>query len=66
MIISLEKEQTLRKAIPEVGPFLDAKNLREVQILLNFAIVDALDSDYNSTPKSRELQKLYDEIYEQN
>lgn len=66
MVILESQIIKLKKVIPGIEDLVRANNFEEIQSMLDFAIVDALDQDYNSTTKSRELQKLYDEIYEQN
>ncbi|MGI6691168.1 MAG: hypothetical protein ACOX63_10095 [Christensenellales bacterium] len=66
MVITEKQIEELVPAIPNIRALVEADDFQELQTLLDLAIVDALDSSYNSTAESRRLQGLYDELYNQN
>ena len=66
MKISQELVSQLLEVIPDLNELIMNDDLSEIETVLDQAIVNALDKDYNATPESRRLQKLYDELYAQN
>lgn len=67
MVNMTEEQKVLaRKYIKEFDKLFENNNLDDIENLLDEAMLDSLDPDYEPTNTTRELIKLYDEIYTQN
>ena len=71
MKITEKQKVTLKRYIPNLEELISKDDLQTLQSLLNDAIVDSLEAidngaQYEATPESRELEKVYDEIYDMN
>ncbi len=64
-LITDEQVEQLKPFMPNIEEIIKL-GLGEFLTELNYLIIDALDKDYNSTPASDKLEKLYDDIYYQN
>ncbi len=64
-LITDEQIAQLKPFMPNIEEIIKL-GLGEFLTELNYLIIDALDKDYNSTPASDKLEKLYDDIYYQN
>ena len=64
-IITEDQIKQIKPYIPDVEEQIK-KGLEPFLIELNYAIVGELDDDYNATESSSKLQKIYDEILNQN
>lgn len=63
--ITEEQKIQLKKFVPDIEEYLQ-KNLSELLHELNLAMSGELDENYEDTPNSIFLQKIYDELIEQN
>ncbi len=52
----------LKKVLPNFNEIIKKDSKRDLLFELDCAIVVMLDKNYNATPKSREYQRLYDDI----
>ncbi len=64
-IITDEQKKELRKYMLNLEDFLDG-DIDDFLIELNYAIVGELGDDYETTETSAKLQKIYDDILNQN
>lgn len=62
--ITKEQIEMLRPYLPNIDELV--LDYEEFQTKLDDAIIDELDENYNDTDTSIMLQKIYDEIYDQN
>ena len=62
--ITKEQIEKLRPYLPNIDELV--LDYEEFQTKLDDAIIDELDEKYNDTDTSIMLQKIYDEIYDQN
>ncbi len=62
--ITKEQIEKLRPYLPNIDELV--LDYEEFQTKLDDAIIDELDANYNDTETSIMLQKIYDEIYDQN
>ncbi len=62
--ITKEQIEKLRPYLPNIDELV--LDYEEFQTKLDDAIIDELDENYNDTDTSIMLQKIYDEIYDQN
>ena len=62
--ITKEQIEKLRPYLPNIDELV--LDYEEFQTKLDDAIIDELDENYEDTETSVMLQKLYDEIYNQN
>ena len=62
--ITKEQIEKLRSYLPNIDELV--LDYEEFQTKLDDAIIDELDENYNDTETSIMLQKIYDEIYDQN
>lgn len=63
--ITEEQKIQLKKFVPDIEEYLQ-KNLSELLHELNLIMSGELDENYEDTPNSIFLQKIYDELIEQN
>ena len=63
--ITEEQKIQLKKFVPDIEEYLQ-KNLLELLHELNLVMSGELDENYEDTPNSIFLQKIYDELIEQN
>ncbi len=63
--ITEEQKIQLKKFVPDIEEYLQ-KNLSELLHELNLVMSGELDENYEDTPNSIFLQKIYDELIEQN
>lgn len=63
--ITEEQKIQLKKFVPDIEEYLQ-KNLSELLHEMNLVISGELDENYEDTPNSIFLQKIYDELIEQN
>lgn len=66
MIITEEQEKKLREILPHYEKILETGGFRELLIELGMEITAAFDKNDDTTPRSREIERLYDELYYQN
>ncbi len=64
-IITDEQKELLKPFMPDIDKFIKL-GLGDFLTELHYLIIGNLDDDYNSTAISDKLQKLYDDIYNQN
>lgn len=62
--ITKEQIEKLRPYLPNIDELV--LDYEEFQTKLDDAIIDELDANYNDTETSIMLQRIYDEIYDQN
>lgn len=62
--ITKEQIEKLRPYLPNIDALV--LDYEEFQTRLDDAIIDELDENYNDTETSILLQRIYDEIYDQN
>ena len=62
--ITKDQIEKLRPYLPNIDELV--LDYEEFQTKLDDAIIDELDENYNDTETSIMLQKIYDEIYDQN
>ena len=62
--ITKEQIEKLRPYLPNIDELV--LDYEEFQTKLDDAIIDELDENYDDTETSIMLQKIYDEIYDQN
>ena len=60
--ITDEQKEILAEYLPNLEDLCKG-DIGEFLTELNFAIIGELDEDYNPTPISDKLQKIYDDIY---
>ena len=63
--ITEEQKIQLKKFVPDIEEYLQ-KNLSELLHEMNLVISGELDENYEDTPNSIFLQKIYDKLIEQN
>ena len=63
--ITEEQKIQLKKFVPDIEEYLQ-KNLSELLHELNLVMSGELDENYEDTPNSILLKKIYDELIEQN
>lgn len=63
--ITEEQKIQLKKFVPDIEEYLQ-KNLSELLHELNLVMSGELDENYEDTPNSIFLQKIYDKLIEQN
>ena len=63
--ITEEQKIQLKKFVPDLEEYLQ-KSLSELLHEMNLVISGELDENYEDTPNSIFLQKIYDELIEQN
>lgn len=63
--ITEEQKIQLKKFIPDIEEYLQ-KNLSELLHEMNLVMSGELDENYEDTPNSIFLQKIYDKLIEQN
>ncbi len=63
--ITEEQKIQLKRFVPDIEEYLQ-KNLSELLHELNLVMSGELDENYEDTPNSIFLQKIYDELIEQN
>ena len=63
--ITEEQKIQLKKFVPDIEEYLQ-KNLSELLHEMNLVMSGELDENYEDTPNSIFLQKIYDELIEQN
>lgn len=63
--ITEQQKELLKPFIPDIEDYLH-KNLSELLHEMNLVISGELDDHYEDTPNSILLQKVYDELIEQN
>ncbi len=62
IILTPQQAEKIRDVLPNFDELLKQNSKEELLIELDIAIVGMLDENYNSTPMSREFQRLYDDI----
>ena len=63
MNITKEQIKVLRKYMNNIDELVSNGNIDDLLIEVDDAIIDNYDKDYEPTEASREIQKIYDEIY---
>lgn len=63
--ITEQQKESLKHFIPDIEDYLN-KNLSELLHEMNLVISGELDENYEDTPNSIQLQKIYDELLDQN
>lgn len=63
--ITQRQKESLKPFIPDIEDYLN-KNLSELLHEMNLVISGELDENYEDTPNSIRLQKIYDELLDQN
>ena len=63
--ITEEQKIQLKKFVPDIEEYLQ-KNLSELLHEMNLVMSGELDENYEDTPNSIFLQKIYDKLVEQN
>lgn len=63
--ITEEQKIQLKKFVPDIEEYLQ-KNLSELLHEMNLVMSGELDENYEDTPNSIFLQKIYDKLIEQN
>ncbi|MBQ3221178.1 MAG: hypothetical protein IJB34_04385 [Clostridia bacterium] len=64
--ITKEQIETLRPFIPKIDEYLKSMDIDAFLREIDDAEIGELDDNYNETPTSRTIRKLYIEISEQN
>ena len=64
MAITAEQKAFLSKYIKNLDNVLESDDINDLLLEIDDAILDTLDSNGNPSPIGIELQKVYDDIYE--
>jgi hypothetical protein len=64
MAITAEQKAFLNKHIENLDKVLESDDINDLLLAIDDAILDTLDSNGNPSAVGIELQKVYDDIYE--
>lgn len=64
--ITDEQMKRLKKEIPNIDEIIKSDDVNDLLLTIDDAILDNLDEDDEPTEKGIELQRIYDQIFNQN